>query len=119
MPRLKLLLYQLERLMQIFVPDVYSTLLAKEVPYEVFGIQWYLTLFSHDFDPHTLAIVWDLFLLLQWKFLFQLSISILQTMAGQIERLEYDELVTYLRTAILKNQVSTVPPSLMDVEGNS
>jgi hypothetical protein len=94
--------------MQIYVPDVYSALLTKEVPYEVFGIQWYLTLFSHDFDPSTLAVIWDLFLLLKWKFLFQLSISILKTMASQIEKLEYDELVTYLRTAIIKHLIPTV-----------
>lgn len=108
MPRLKRLLYQLERLMQIYVPDAYSCLLAKEVPYEVFGIQWYLTLFSHDFDPETLAQIWNLFLLLKWKFLFQLSIAILRHMAGKIEELEYDELVVYLRTAIVRGDVSAV-----------
>ena len=116
MPKLKQLLYQLERLMQIYVPDVYSALLSKEVPYEAFGIQWYLTLFSHDFDPSTLAVIWDLFLLLKWKFLFQLSISILQSMAPQIEKLEYDELVAYLRTAIIKNLIPTVSSFFKSLE---
>ena len=94
--------------MQICVPDIYSTLLAKEVPYQVFGIQWYLTLFSHDFDPKTLAKIWDLFLLLKWKFIFKLSIAVLKCMASKIEELEYGDLVVYLRTAIAKGLIPRV-----------
>ncbi len=105
MPQLKLRMYQLERLMQIYVPDVYATLLSKEVPCEVFSIQWYVTLFSHDFEPSLLSVVWDLFLLRKWRFLFQLSLSILRQLAPKVEELEYDELVVYLRTAVEKGLI--------------
>ena len=108
MPKLKLLLYQLERLMQIYVPDAYSALLAKEVPCEVFSIQWYVTLFSHDFELSLLVVIWDLFLLHRWKFMFQLSISILRLMSNKIEELEYDELVGYLKAALVRNLISKV-----------
>ena len=108
MPRLKLLLYQLERIMQIYIPDTYSLFVSKEIPFEVFSIQWYLTLFSHDFDPITLSKIWDLFLLFKWKFLFQLSVVILKKMTKKIEELEYGKLVLFLRTAIIKNLIPTV-----------
>jgi hypothetical protein len=104
MPLLKQLLYQLERLIQIYVPDVYASLQAKEIPCEVFSIQWYLTLFSCDFEPITLAKVWDIFLLEGWKFMFKLSISILKNMSCTIEGLKHDELVSYLKSALEKNQ---------------
>ena len=94
--------------MQIYVPDVYAALLAKEVPCEVFSIQWYLTIFSHDFEPTMLAKIWDLFLLLKWKFVFQLSISILKHMSRNVEELEYDELVVYLKSALVKGSIPKV-----------
>jgi len=108
MPLLKLLLYQLERLMQIFVPEVYSELLAKEVPYELFSIQWYLSIFSCDFDSTNLIKLWDLFLLLRWKFIFQLSIVILKRMRDKVEELKYDKLVVYLKSALSQNQIPKV-----------
>jgi len=108
MPRLKRLLYQLERLMQIFVPDVYAALLAKEIPCEVFSIQWYLTLFSHDFETTALARIWDLFLILKWKYVFQLSLSILKQMSSKIEELEYDQLIVYIKTALVNGLISKV-----------
>ena len=111
MPKLKLLLYQLERLMQIYVPDVYAALLAKEVPCEVFSIQWYITLFSHEFEPISLGTIWDLFLIQRWKFMFQLSIAILKQMAPKVEALEYDELVVYMKTALAKNLLPKVDPA--------
>ena len=90
--------------MQIYVPDVYSLLQVKEVPCELFSIQWYLTLFSYDFEPQTLIRVWDMFLLWGWKFLFQLSIVVLRKMAKKIESLEYEELVSYMKFALNKDE---------------
>jgi len=108
MPLLKQLLYQLERLMQIYVPDVYVSLQAKEIPCEVFSIQWYLPLFSCDFELVTLAKVWDIFLLEGWGFIFKLSISILKNMSCKIEGLKHDELVFYLKSALEKDQILKV-----------
>jgi len=108
MPLLKLVLYKLERLMQIFVPEVYTTLLVKEVPYEVFSIQWYLSLFSCDFDSSNLITLLDLFLILHWKFIFQLSIVILKKMREKIELLKPDKLAVYLKSALSQNLIPRV-----------
>ena len=108
MPKLKELLYKLERLMQMYLPDVYTILQAKEMPCELFSIQWFLTLFSLDFDPDTIIRVWDIFLMRKWKFLFQLSISILKHMAKKIEELNYENLIIYLKSAIAKNLLPKV-----------
>lgn len=108
MPLLKQLLYQMEKLMQRFVPEVCSELQEKEVPYEVFSIQWYLSIFSCDFDSANLIKLWDLFLMLRWKFLLQLSIAILRRMCVKVKELAYDKLVVYLKSALSRNQIPRV-----------
>lgn len=108
MPLMKLLLYQLERLMQIFVPEVYNVLILKEIPYEMFSIQWYLSLFSYDFDFDHLKKLWDLFLVLRWKFLLQLSIVILKKMQKSVEELSFRKLAEYVKSALNHNLISTV-----------
>lgn len=108
MPLLKQLLHQLERLIQIFVPEVYSELLTKDVPCLLFSAQWYLSLFSCDFDSTNLVMLWDLFLLLRWKFVFQLSIIILKRMRKKVEELKHDKLAIYLKSALSQNQIPRV-----------
>ena len=99
--------------MQIYVPDVYASLQAKEIPCEIFSIQWYLTLFSYDFGPNVLARIWDMFLLMGWKFIFQLSIVILRNMAHKIETMKYNQLLTYLKSALVKDEILTVQLSFI------
>ena len=108
MPRLKLRLYQLERFMQMYIPEIYSILIEKKIPFELFSVQWYVTLFSHDFTIEILAKVWDLFLFSGWKYIFQLSLSILKYMEKGIETLNYDELLIYLKSAIVKKLIPEV-----------
>lgn len=108
MPLMKQILYQFERLMQIFLPEIYSILLSKEIPYQMFSIQWYLSLFSYDFDFENLKKLWDLFLNFRWKFIFQLSIVILKQMRPKIEELDFGELASYVRTALSENLISEV-----------
>ena len=100
MPLLKVLLYQLERLIQIYIPDVYAALQLGDVPCEIFSIQWFLTLFSCDFELPSLAKIWDLFLFLGWKFLFQLSIVILKHVGKKIEGIKLEDLGSYLKSAV-------------------
>eukprot|EP00826_Nyctotherus_ovalis_P007015 TRINITY_DN11720_c0_g1_i3.p1 TRINITY_DN11720_c0_g1~~TRINITY_DN11720_c0_g1_i3.p1 ORF type:complete len:208 (+),score=28.04 TRINITY_DN11720_c0_g1_i3:55-624(+) len=51
MPKLKVALYQLEQLVKAYLPDIHNDLRRKEVSYELFAVQWFLTLFSFDFEP--------------------------------------------------------------------
>ena len=108
MPRLKLILYQMERLMQMHLPEVYGSLNAKEITCEMFSVQWFVTLFSYDFDSPFVYIIWDLFLLRKWKFLFQLALAILQQMAPQIDSLPYEELLSFIKNCLRDGQLNPV-----------
>ena len=108
MSLMKFLLYQLEQLMKIYVPEVYIILASKEVPFEAFSIQWYLSLFSCDFDLNNLSKLWDLFFIFGWKFLHQVSLVTLKHMRESIKKLSHGKLMAYVRSALAKNLVSKV-----------
>lgn len=105
MPRLKLALYQLERLVQIYLPDVYEDLLRKEIGCELFAVQWLVTLFSSDFDEKCLHVVWDLFLARGWKVIFQVALALLMVMQKQIAEVEYEDLICMLKNGIRENKL--------------
>lgn len=98
--------------MQIHVPDIYSALISKEITCELFCVQWFVTLFSYDFDFPALYTIWDLFLLHKWKFVFQMSIAVLQQMEEKIEKLDYEHLIHYMKNAIRDRLFSHVHASL-------
>ena len=108
LPKLKELLYKLDKLMQIYVPNVYNSLLKNQIPSEIFNVQWFLTIFSFDFDPNTLIKVWDIFLVRRWKFVFQLSISILRHISKKVKNLNCIEFAEYLKSGIAKNKIPKV-----------
>ena len=87
---------------------MYNTLLLKKIPFEVFGVPWYLTMFSYDFGFEAIPKIWDIFLIEGIKFLFQLSIAILKCMAENIEMLKYEKLLVYIKAAIKKQLISDV-----------
>jgi hypothetical protein len=108
MPRMKLALSQMERLLARHLPSVHAALRMKEVAYELFCVQWFVTLFSFDVASDSLYTIWDVFLVRGWKFAFQLAIAFLQQMAPSIRTLEYEPLVAYIKSAIRDETFSHV-----------
>jgi len=105
MPKLKIALYQLERLMQIYIPDIYGDLLSKEISCEFYGIQWFITLFSTDFEEPYLHIVWDMFIVCGWKVIFRLALSILRLLQREIAEFDYEKLICLLKNDIRDNKL--------------
>jgi len=108
MPKLKIALYQLEKLIELNIPEIYKAMQSKDVCLELFAVQWFVTLFSYDFEPPHLYMIWDLFLIKGWKFIFQLAIAILQHMKKQFIQLDYENLVAYLKSAIRDNHLDNL-----------
>ena len=68
----------MERLIEKHIPDISELLKEKEITCELFAVRWFITLFSYDFEPPYLYILWDLFILNGWEYLFSLALSILK-----------------------------------------
>ena len=108
MPKMRLSLYQLERLLQRRQPELWTTLQTKEIGSEIYCVQWFVTLFSFDIDSPALYTVWDIFLLRGWKFLFQLSLAILQLLSTTILTLDSESLIGRLKAALRDRLLSHV-----------
>jgi len=105
MPKLKLALYQLERLIQNHLPTIHKLLHKNSIACEFFAVQWFITLFSCDFTPPYLYIAWDIFLLRGNKFLFQFALSTLSQLNKYITLHDYESIITYLKNSIKENHI--------------
>lgn len=99
MPKLKLALYQLERLIQVHLPHIHKLLQRNAIPCELFAVRWLVTLFGCDLTPPYLYIVWDVFLLRGWKFLFQFALSVLDQLGRKMVLLNYECLMLCLKNS--------------------
>lgn len=99
MPRLKLALFQLDGVIKSHAPNVYRTLQEKEVSAELYGVQWFVTLFAYDVHFAELALVWDLFLLKGWKFILQLALAVLLNLPATQFCKDAEHIISALKNA--------------------
>lgn len=75
--RLKLMCFQLDCLLQNYLPEVHAHLRVLEIPTEVYAAKWFVTLLSYELPRHLLVRVWDLFFLQGWKVIFRVILALL------------------------------------------
>lgn len=100
MPRLKLSLYQLDKLIDIHIPRLSKVFRSGEISAELFAVQWFVTVFSYDVDWPELGVVWDLFLHRGWKFVFQLAVAILREVPLNYYEAEPEVLIAYIKKVV-------------------
>ncbi len=108
MPKMRLSLYQFERLLKRRQPNLAAVLQQKEISSEIYCVQWFVTLFSVDFDSPALYTIWDLFLLRGWKFMFQLSLAVLQQLSPAICALDCESTIACLKSALRDRHLNHV-----------
>jgi len=100
MPRLKLSLHQLDKLIQIYLPSLHKIFQKKEITAELFAVQWFITLFAYDVPFHSLKVIWDLFFLKGWKFIFQLSLAILSRLPLLAPSIDSEALISLIKNVV-------------------
>ncbi|KAL1923613.1 uncharacterized protein VTP21DRAFT_8593 [Calcarisporiella thermophila] len=101
---LRICMYQLDRLLEEYVPHIYQHLIVQECSSSIFANEWFMTLFSHLLPANILLRVWDVILAEGMVSLFQFAIAFLQMTEGVILGMEREELVTYLRMELLVSE---------------
>jgi hypothetical protein len=96
LPRLKLLLYQLDRLIGIFLPELHRVFKEEMVASSHFASSWFITLFAATLSstPQQLTIlfqIWDMFFLEGWRAVFKCALAVLMRLsevlaAGKLEQ---------------------------------
>ena len=98
LPKLRLMLYQLDQLIEIKIPQVQKLFKSEGISAGLFSSSWFLTLFSSNLQ-HKIPIllqIWDLFFLKGWKIIFKASIAIIKLMENQICSGKFDDIMSLL-----------------------
>ena len=75
--QLKTLCFQLDCLMQNYLPQVRDRLKDCGVSTEIYSAKWFLTLLTYELPSQMLMKVWDLFFLKGWKIFFKVILALL------------------------------------------
>eukprot|EP01066_Platyproteum_vivax_P008244 Platyproteum_vivax@DN3417_c0_g1_i1.p1 len=102
-PKLQVMIFQLDRLVEAFLPKLHNSFQRFNLSAEYYAVQWFLTLFSYDLPEPVLLRVWDSFLLFGWKTIFRVSLALLYICQEKLCVLEFDECLRELKV-FTKNQ---------------
>lgn len=98
LPRLKCMIYQLDKLIELHLPEVQKFFKTEAISAGHFSSSWFLTLFSSNLQSKIpiLLQIWDYFFLKGWKVIFKASITILKLMEEKICNGKFDDIMSLL-----------------------
>jgi len=82
--QLKMQCFQLDCLMQHYLPQVRQRLKECGISTEMYSAKWFLTLMTYELPSQMLMKVWDLFFLKGWKIFFKVILALLTTFKESI-----------------------------------
>ena len=101
--------YIIQRLIQLYEPEIYSHLISQNLNINCFISPWFITLFltSRQYIlekeiPKVLIRIMDNFILHGWKSLMKIAIMALHIYEKEILKMKYEELIQFLINDILK-----------------
>ena len=92
----RVLCYQLEVLMQVYIPDLFNHLSENKIPTDIYASNWFITMFSNDLPLDMAPTVIDVYLLEGNKGLLRISLSLLVLMKNELLTLSCDDLMVSL-----------------------
>ena len=119
MPKLQLSVYQLNKLIEKYLPKIHDLFEVKEVSAELFCVQWFITIFSYDIRMPELCIIWDLFLLNGWEFVFKFSLSILYEIPPTATSMEPEDLVSFIKEILHNKSIQMIAKRALEIKFTS
>lgn len=99
---LHLKFYQLERLMEDQIPDLFDHFIEMCLETHMFASQWFLTLFTAKFPLFMVFHIVDLFLSEGVTFLFSVAIALLKCSRKDLLALDFEGVLKYFRVTLPK-----------------
>ena len=107
--RLNKYFYVFDRLINIYLPEIYLHLKNKEVSVTFYISPWFITLFMSSFhhisdikNPKVLIWIFDLFILYGWKGIIRIGLCLMKHFENKILSLNGEMLLSFLINDILK-----------------
>eukprot|EP00922_Rhytidocystis_sp_ex-Travisia-forbesii_P055038 GHVS01081524.1.p1 GENE.GHVS01081524.1~~GHVS01081524.1.p1 ORF type:complete len:400 (+),score=82.10 GHVS01081524.1:220-1419(+) len=97
LPKLQVAVYQLDRLVESFLPKVYDRLVSFNIQADFYSINWFMTLFSYDMTWPAVLKIWDQFLLKGWKVVFKVGLAMLYKIQNRLLSMQFDEALKFLK----------------------
>ena len=108
--KLKIFFYDFDRLIAIFIPEIYSLLSINNIKVNYFCTSWFLTMFSNsslivepDKPPKIILKIWDEFFLKGWKAFLTTGLIVMKINEENISKLKTDDILQFLVSDILKS----------------
>ena len=100
--QLQLRLYQLDRLIETTMPDLWDHFSECGLEAHMYASQWFLTVFTAKFPLFLVMRVLDLFLLEGFQAVFQVALAILKVSKRELLEQDFEGLMKYYRVNIPK-----------------
>ncbi|CAF3841185.1 unnamed protein product [Rotaria magnacalcarata] len=97
---LGLCIYQLECMVQEFLPELYRHLQAENFNTSVYASSWFLTLFTTQFTVNVAAHMMDLFLNEGIEIIFRMAIALLETHQEELMLLSMEDMLKYFQKEV-------------------
>eukprot|EP01017_Pseudomicrothorax_dubius_P008419 TRINITY_DN12761_c0_g1_i3.p1 TRINITY_DN12761_c0_g1~~TRINITY_DN12761_c0_g1_i3.p1 ORF type:complete len:186 (-),score=34.32 TRINITY_DN12761_c0_g1_i3:48-545(-) len=98
---MKLHFFILDRLVDVFIPEIGDHLRAEKIDSSLYSPAWLLTIFTNTFQyskdkSHTLFVIWDRFLIEGVKALYKVIIYIFDRNKEMLLKMGYDEVIRFM-----------------------
>ncbi|CAD5229473.1 unnamed protein product [Bursaphelenchus okinawaensis] len=97
---LHLRFYQLQKLIEYYVPDLYRHFSDNNVETHMYASQWFLTLFTAKFPLQMVFYIIDLFLAEGINTIFHVAVALLQDTKSDLLRLDFEGILKYFRVTL-------------------
>ncbi|XP_071500204.1 rab GTPase-activating protein 1-like [Diadema antillarum] len=94
--------FQLDRLLEDNVPDLFSHFLHIGIETHMFASQWFLTLFTAKFPLHTVFHIMDVFLSEGMAVIFHVALALLKSSKKELLGQDFEGVLKYFRVTLPK-----------------
>jgi len=92
----QILCFQLEILMQYYLPDLSDHMKKLKIPTDIYAANWFITMFCYELSLDLVFCIIDVFLLEGIKSLLRISLALLDFMKDHLLKMNFDECMVYL-----------------------
>mmetsp|Transcript_6572 Transcript_6572/g.10739 ORF Transcript_6572/g.10739 Transcript_6572/m.10739 type:complete len:917 (+) Transcript_6572:95-2845(+) len=96
-PKMKLRVYQFDRLLELYLPAVHAHFESMHLSPEVVISQWFMTLFSNTIPAPYTYYIWDYVFVSNWPGIFRITLAILYVLQEKLIEMDLEEVGLLIR----------------------
>lgn len=106
MKGLHLLLYEFDRLLEIYSPRLYNHLVKQGIKSSMYASQWFLTFFAYKFPLDIVLRIFDIIITQGIESILKFSVNLMIKNESNLTQLKFDKLLDYLKSNLFDIYVS-------------